>query len=63
MRRLEDVPISDDTESAVKDFENDLNEWKNKLDKEINNITSNEKYRKKLWDLCAKKLNYNILIQ
>ncbi len=63
LRGMEDIPIPDNIDIAVEDFENDLKDWKNKLNKEINNITSNEKYREKLWTLCAKKLNYDILIQ
>ncbi len=63
LRGMEDIPIPDNIDIAVEDFENDLRDWKNKLNKEINNITSNEKYREKLWTLCAKKLNYDILIQ
>ena len=63
LRGMQNIPIPDNIDTVLKDFENDLKDWKNKLNKEINNITSNETYREKLWNLCARKLNYSILIQ
>ena len=63
LRGMQNIPIPDNIDTVLKDFESDLKDWKNKLNKEINSITSNETYREKLWSLCARKLNYSILIQ
>ena len=63
LRGIDDVPIPDNIDNVLKDFESDLQEWKDKLSGEINSITSNDAYREKLWNLCANKLNYDILIK
>ncbi len=63
LRGIQNISMPDNTDTVLKDFESDLKDWKNKLNKEINSITSNETYREKLWSLCARKLNYSILIQ
>ena len=60
---MENIPILDNIDVVLNDFKSDLKDWKNRLSKEINSVTSNENYRKKLWNLCARKLNYKILIQ
>ena len=63
LRGMENIPILDNIDVVLNDFKSDLKDWKNRLSKEINSVTSNENYRKKLWNLCARKLNYKILIQ
>ena len=62
-RGMESVPIPEDIKSVLDDFERDLKNWKGSIEKEIDSITSEEKYREKLLFLCSKKINYPMLYE
>ena len=62
-RGMESVLIPEDVKSVLDDFEKDLKNWKESIEKEIDSITSDKKYREKLLVLCSKKVNYPMLYE
>jgi hypothetical protein len=64
-RQIVEIPILKDL-TTIKDtlttFEKDLKEWGNVLKIQINEITDDSKYKKKLYELCCNKANYPGLI-
>lgn len=60
-RGIESVPVPEELKSTLKEFEKDLKAWKKLIEKEIDCITDDNKYKEKLLSLCAKKLNYSML--
>lgn len=60
-RGLTNVPVPEDIKSILSEFENDLDKWKNNLEREIETITDGEAYEKKLFKICINKLKYPML--
>ena len=63
LRGLDSTPIPDDPRTVLEEFEEDLDEWRDSINKEIEIITDDEKHSVKLFELCAMKLNYPMLYE
>jgi len=61
LRGLDSTPVPKDPKKVLKEFEQDLDTWRKSIEKEINSITDDDKYREKLFALCVRKLNYSVL--
>ncbi|MGP6220994.1 hypothetical protein [Caldiplasma sukawensis] len=60
-RGLDTIPVPKDPRSVLLEFEADLEGWWKLIIEEINSISDNEKYRKKLISICARKARYPML--
>ncbi|MEM3455745.1 MAG: hypothetical protein QXT72_04240 [Candidatus Micrarchaeia archaeon] len=58
IRKIENIQIPKDIINILETFKEDLKLWKSKLDEEINSITDDEDYKKKLHKICSEKANY-----
>ena len=58
---LDSIPIPADPRSVLKKFEVDLYTWRKSIEKEIDSITDEDKYREKLLTLRVTKLNYSVI--
>ncbi|MEM0135062.1 MAG: hypothetical protein QXU18_07550 [Thermoplasmatales archaeon] len=54
-----DMADSPDMKKAVSQFKDDLNNWKKQINKEIDSLTDDEDYRKKLHKFVSKKLGWD----
>jgi hypothetical protein len=64
-RGLEKIKLPEDiadTQKILIEFEKDLRKWRNILNKNVEDITDDPKYKKKLTELCSNKINYTMLI-
>ncbi len=61
LRGLDSTPVPKDPKKVLKEFEQDLDTWRKSIEKEINSITDDDKYREKLFTLSVRKLNYTML--
>ncbi len=50
------IPNEIDLENIIKEFENDVNEIKNEIKERIKDFTEDEKYSKKIYNICINKL-------
>ena len=57
-RKIFDIPIPKDVKSILTEFKNDLSMWSSKIEKEIKDITNDEKYQEKLKKIIERKTNY-----
>jgi len=64
-RHIEDILLlknASDIKEILEEFEKDLKEWKKLLNTSIEDITDDQKYRKKLLEICTNKMNYSGLL-
>ena len=58
-RGLTIISIPKDAQSILKDFEEDLSQWRLKIIEEIQSTTKENDYQEKLRKICERKTNYN----
>jgi len=54
----EDINIASDVTKAIKDYQEDINMWKKKMEEEVENTTNNEETRSRLLKMCRNKLRF-----
>lgn len=54
----EDINIAIDVTKAIKDYQEDINRWKRKMEEEVENTTNNEETRSRLLKMCRNKLRF-----
>jgi len=54
----DEIKLPKDVDKAVKEYEEDIKTWKEKINKEIEEITSNENTKKRLLEICKNKLKF-----
>jgi len=54
----EDINIASDVTKAIKDYQEDINTWKRKMEEEVENTTNNEETRSRLLKMCGNKLRF-----
>jgi len=54
----EDINIAIDVTKAIKDYQEDINKWKRKMEEEVENTTNNEETRSRLLKMCRNKLRF-----
>jgi len=54
----EDINIAIDVTKAIKDYQEDINTWKSKMEEEVENTTNNEETRSRLLKMCGNKLRF-----
>jgi len=53
----DNIKVPNDVAKVIKDYEEDINSWKKKVEDEIESITNNEETKEKLLKICKNKLN------
>jgi len=53
----DNIKVPNDVAKVIKDYEEDINSWKKKIEDEIESITNNEETKEKLLKICKNKLN------